>query len=285
MEIKEFQSQINQIGICQGRLTQPPGNQLQWFPGEKWINEFKIAQDLGYDFIEILAERNHNPENPIWSNKGQEQIIEISKKNNIKMFSACLDYVIDNSIFNGNTLADEIVSYTKNFLNCCKKVGVNFVVLPLLEKSNLTQETIELVKKFLDIVTLESSKLGITISIESIASPEIILNLLSSKEKEILGCVYDTGNRALTTKNMSNEIRSLSKHINHIHLKDKDNNNNNIIIGTGMVNFVDVFNTLKEINYLGCFSFESNRGNYVYETARHNLSFINFIMKEVEFSD
>ena len=72
MEIKEFQSQINQIGICQGRLTQPPGNQLQWFPGEKWKNEFyfsspflqqvsqqpprSLQPDAGIRYVSILSQ-------------------------------------------------------------------------------------------------------------------------------------------------------------------------------------------------------------------------------------
>ena len=48
------------LGICQGRLTMPPNGELQWFPEQKWINEFKIAKNLGYDFIELLVEREHN---------------------------------------------------------------------------------------------------------------------------------------------------------------------------------------------------------------------------------
>ena len=79
MEIEKRKFKNNFIGICQGRLTNPPGNELQWFPGDKWIDEFKIAKKLNYDFIEILAERNHNPNNPIWNKQGQSEIKEVSK--------------------------------------------------------------------------------------------------------------------------------------------------------------------------------------------------------------
>ena len=37
-----------------------------------------------------------------------------------------------------------------------------------------------------------------------------------------------------TFKNMPDEIRALSKFINHIHLKDRDKRNNNIVIGLGL---------------------------------------------------
>ena len=35
------------LGICQGRLTLPPNNELQWFPQEKWEREFEIAKSIG----------------------------------------------------------------------------------------------------------------------------------------------------------------------------------------------------------------------------------------------
>ena len=54
------------LGICQGRLTLPPNNELQWFPQEKWEKEFEIAKSIGLNYIELLAEREHNPKNPIW---------------------------------------------------------------------------------------------------------------------------------------------------------------------------------------------------------------------------
>ena len=44
------------IGISQGRLIRPPNNQLQWFPGKKWKEEFILAKQIGINHIEFLAE-------------------------------------------------------------------------------------------------------------------------------------------------------------------------------------------------------------------------------------
>ena len=44
------------IGISQGRLIKPPNNELQWFPGIKWKEEFQIANQIGLNHIELLAE-------------------------------------------------------------------------------------------------------------------------------------------------------------------------------------------------------------------------------------
>ena len=43
-------------GIVQGRLT--ISDELQKFPQSNWKNEFKVAKNLGFDFIELLVEEN-----------------------------------------------------------------------------------------------------------------------------------------------------------------------------------------------------------------------------------
>ena len=41
-----------------------------------WESEFPLASALGVDYIELIAEQNHNPSNPIWSADGVERIKE-----------------------------------------------------------------------------------------------------------------------------------------------------------------------------------------------------------------
>lgn len=273
------------IGICQGRLTSSPENQLQWFPGNKWKDEFKIAKELGYNYIEILAERTHNKDNPIWNKEEREKITRISNKYTIEMYSACLDYIIENSIFDGKKLSEKVIEYTKKFIDYCKAINIKIIVFPMMEESIITKNNIELVKKFINVISRKCRSLDIVMSIESNESTTIINEVLKGYKKSEVGCVYDTGNRVLRTKCMSEEINTLSNHINHIHLKDKDKDNNNVVIGTGLVNFIDVFKTLKLINYNKRLTFETNRGNHVKETAAHNIAYINFIMKEVYYND
>ena len=86
------------FGIVQGRLSKSPKNKLQWFPQKVWRLEFKIAKKINIKFIELLTERKFNPKNPIWSMKGRNELIKIAKKNKIKLYSICADYIIDHSL-------------------------------------------------------------------------------------------------------------------------------------------------------------------------------------------
>ena len=269
------------FGICQGRLTTPPNNELQWFPGEKWSNEFFLGSQLGYSFIELLAERDHNEDNPLWSEIEREKIIKTSQEANIYIYSACLDYIIEHSFHEKSDLDIAIIDYSKNFINSCEHIGIKLIVLPFLEESSLSSDNSHLVVKYLKIIGDYANKKGIEIAIESIAKPELIIKVLEKIDDLKIGVVFDTGNRVLISENLSDEIKKLSNYINHVHLKDRDKNNNNIIIGTGIVDFISVFKALKEINYKGSYSFESNRGNNAINTAKHNLEYIKFIFREV----
>tara|TARA_B110000037_G_scaffold222445_1_gene297370 strand:- start:34 stop:258 length:225 start_codon:yes stop_codon:yes gene_type:complete len=59
--------------------------------------------------------------------------------------------------------------------------------------------------------------------------------------------------------------------INHIHLKDRDELGNNVVFGTGLIDFKNIFKYLKKIKYNKTFTFETNRGNHYLTTAKKNL--------------
>ena len=61
------------FGIVQGRLTQSPKGVIQCFPKD-WEKEFSKAAKLGLDNIELIADREYNEENPLWSFKGVEKL-------------------------------------------------------------------------------------------------------------------------------------------------------------------------------------------------------------------
>ena len=56
------------------------------------------ASKIGYNFIEFFGERIRNKNNPIWSDSGIKRYLEISKKKNIKIYSFCDNYIINNSL-------------------------------------------------------------------------------------------------------------------------------------------------------------------------------------------
>jgi hexulose-6-phosphate isomerase len=85
------------IGIMQGRLSKQNNNQIQSFPINSWKLEFEKAKNCGFEVMEWIFDTVHP--NPILTNKGRLEIVELSKKNNININSVCADYFMEKKLF------------------------------------------------------------------------------------------------------------------------------------------------------------------------------------------
>ena len=269
-------------GICQGRLIKSPNNELQWFPGRKWQEEFKLANLTGYQYVELLAEREHNPNNPIWSQNGINMIKEKMINNNLIAYSICLDYIIDNPLISNSQIVEQTLNYCLDLLNKAYELNLKLVVLPLLEASKINQENMALYIELLFLISNKAKELNLGIAIESLLSPDLLIKVIDSVNSFNLGAVYDTGNRALISNNPLEDIKKLKNRIHHIHLKDVRKPFGNVPIGTGIVDFLGIFKLLSTIKYQRNYSFESNRGEDPQATGSHNLIFIQYIQSLVQ---
>ena len=267
------------IGISQGRLIKPPNNELQWFPGIKWKKEFQIANQIGLNHIELLAEVNHNKLNPLWTKSGRNEINKYSQKYKIENYSACFDFLIKNEISEDFSEKSDIIIYSKRFIDACSELNVKIIILPFLGENNLELSKIKTINNYLEILVPYAFGKAISISVESLAEPELIKKLLEKFLKYSSGCVYDTGNRVLMSKDQEKDILNLSKFINHIHIKDKNEKNENVVLGNGIVDFKKIFLALIKIEYQGMFTMETNRGENPTLTAIQNLQLINKFFK------
>lgn len=267
--------QLNQnYGFSQGRLTQSPKGMLQWFPQKEWRSEFINASILGCSFIELLIERKHNPNNPIWSKSGRQEIIEVIEKSGLVSYSICLDYIIDHSILIDPK--NKTFQYVIDSLLVASELDCKILVLPLLEASDLNIENLKTLVPVLREIGLLAADKNITICVECMLPADDLNNFLGLIDLVNVKAVFDTGNRVLHTPNLGKEILKLNNNIGHVHIKDKDRLDNNVILGSGMVNFSEVFKALKKIYYQGSLNFETNRGSVPINTAKFNITLCEF---------
>ena len=231
------------FGIVQGRLT--PSKELQAFPKD-WQKEFWQASVIGLDYIELIAEREFNKSNPIWSAAVKSPII-------------CNDHVINHSLENGVAVLG-----TRNLIDQAALIGSELIVLPLFEHSYNTP------KEVLTEIELYAARNNIKIALET-CDDDYPFNI-----------VYDTGNRVVEGINLAKDIVRLNKRITHVHIKDKDWRGNNVLLGTGEVNFKEVCKAFVDIGYDGTMTFETVRGKDPIRTAKYNLEFIKFFLAEAQ---
>lgn len=256
----------NLVGIVQGRLSPSPKKRLQFFPKD-WAQEFKIASQLGYNFIEFFSERKFNKKNPIWNLIWIKEYIKLSKKYNLKIINFCDDYIISNSIETKKTQ-----NYLSKLLINLGKLKVKNLILPMYGKSNLNDKNYLKYVKSIKKIAYKSN--NIKILIESNISPYKFFELKKKINSKKVLFLFDTGNRINLKRDMYQDFETMYHFIEHIHIKDKNMNNENVKLNTGLVNFNKFFKIIKKKNYKKNFTFETTRNNDPINTAKNNLEFL-----------
>ena len=266
----------NAYGIVQGRLIKPPGNELQWFPHKEWEKEFDLASQVGLNYIELIAERQHNDYNPLWDEYGIEKIKKLVAKNKLYLHAFCNDYIIDHCLIKSTKVIDQ----TLNLISKGNKLGLEKLIFPLFEKSEMTRSNYKDYRGALTEVGDAALENNMSICLETILNGEHLLEVMKYLNHPNICCVFDTGNRIAFGHDIYSDIILLGDYIKHVHIKDKNDSDENVLLGTGKVNFHKVFQSLSEIKYYGPYTFETTRGRNPVETAKYNLSLAKFFIND-----
>jgi len=264
------------FGIVQGRMIQSPEGCLQWFPQEHWESEFFIASTIGYDYIELIAETLHNENNPVWTDKGIKKILALAERNNLSLHAICNDFIIENKLPGSKSVLEQ----NRKLISRAKLLGIQKLILPFFKESELTENNFDDYKAPLIEIADVALENNILVCIETILDGRTLLNFLEYADHPNVKCVFDTGNRVAFGHDIYSDILLLGNLIRHIHIKDKNDKNENVLLGTGKVNFKEVFKSIFAIKYSGPYTFETYRGKNPVKTALYNKSFAEFFIQE-----
>lgn len=277
MKLEENNEQSKlEFGIVQGRLIESPAGLIQHFPKDNWEDEFSIASSLSIENIELIADREYNSNNPIWTDEGVDKLINLSLNKNVNIHTVCNDHIINYSLVNNN----DILNQNLRLIEISKKLNCNKFILPFFEESELNMSNYKEFIKPLRVIAEACLKANLILCIETILNGKELLVLLNEINHINVKVVFDTGNRIAFGHDLYQDIILLNNHIEHIHIKDKNINNENVLLGLGLVNFLQVFKALKNINYNKSYTFETVRGSSPVNTCKHNISFINYFYNE-----
>jgi sugar phosphate isomerase/epimerase len=265
------------FGMVQGRLTQSPPGCLQWFPQESWKSEFNTAKNIGISYIELIAEVQHNKNNPIWTDDGIKEIKQLVKDNNLTLHALCNDYIVEHLF-----LDEEVIQQNISLLSQGKKLGIEKYIMPFFDSSELSMANMKEFVNPLKRIANAAYETGIMVCLETILIGDELITLLDLIDMPNVKAVYDTGNRVAFGHDLSSDIRLLGDRIAHVHIKDKNSHNANVLLGTGLVNFESVFHALNDIDYSGPYTFETSRGNDPINTAKYNMNLVSFFKSNAE---
>lgn len=256
------------LGIMQGRIYPANKKEYNLFP-LSWETEINKLKKVGFDYVELLYDREESTNNPICRNSSHlGKLTKISKG---KLYSINLDYFTKNNFF---TDIDKSKKILQHILSISKRLKIKVIIIPCIEKNLLSKDKLLHLLKYLK-KNLSSRSPKISIEIDNFKN--IIKNNLNQK----IGICFDTGNIASKSKNFIEEIFKFKNQINHFHLKDKKKINKTFVncpLGEGIVDIKNFFITLHLINYKGAITFETSYKSNPLKEAEKNLEFVKKII-------
>jgi sugar phosphate isomerase/epimerase len=254
---------MNSIGIMQGRLTEPKGRGIQFFPFENWENEFYIAAELGLNEIEFIFDYDRYEENPLYNKKGLNKINQVIKNTGVIVRAVNIDYFMRRPFYkqpvsNYNKLEIENEEFIKRVIESCYEINAEMVDIPLVDNASIQDVREE--KTFITFIKSIAREAVIDINFET--------DFITTKYKsfvEKINCgnvhiIFDSGDRSYLGYDAYTEVKKFNDLIQNVHIKDKQFKGTTLPLGKGSANLKGLFQGLGEINYSKSLILQVGRG-------------------------
>ena len=212
---------MKKIGIMEGRVLPNEVDKLQIFP-KRWQEELVLIKKIGFECIELLDDKKNQLLN-ILKNKKTNVFSEVYK-NKLKCQSVCMDRLCNYSLLKKPKLFFRKLEELINVLK--KKKGLKFIIPFFDENSLANNKQLHSALKMLSEYDRFLVKNNLYFSLEINLPAKIIRNEFQKFQFKNIGICYDLGNNIGLGANLYDEITLLKNHINHIHIKDKQEGKN-----------------------------------------------------------
>jgi L-ribulose-5-phosphate 3-epimerase len=245
----------------QGRLSPKVDGRIQSFPWQFWRSEFVEAEKLGLELMEWTLDQDRLYENPLLTNDGQKQILQLCARHAIRIPSLTGDCFMQAPFWKAS--GEKGIGLKKDFIaisNACLVVGISYIVVPLVDNGRLdTRDQEDLLVEFLQMHAVFFAENQLKIVFESDFCPAELARFIERLDPLIFGINYDIGNSAALGFDPAEEFAVYGHRISNVHIKDRLLGGTTVALGSGNVNFEYVFKELRRIHY---------SGNFILQTAR-----------------
>jgi len=200
---------------------------------------------------------------------GRNQINLLKKKHNINISSITCDFLMTNTFYKRKTISKDSERKFYDFLDNCKKTNIKLIVVPLVDRSSIKNQYEEKnIITFYNNIENFLKKEKIKIAFESDFNFYKLNSFISNFNPKTFGINYDIGNSAGLNYNYKQELKSYSKRIINVHIKDKNKNNVTVPLFSGKAQILEAMKYLINNEY---------KGNFILQPARASFDHLNMI--------
>lgn len=252
---------LQRIGFMQGRLSALVDGKIQAFPWEAWREEFPRAKELGLTRMEWTIDQERLRENPLMTEQGQQEILALSRENGVRIPSLTGDCFMQAPFWKVDAVVrDALVADLDLLITACSRIGIEFVVIPLVDNGKIERESeSDTLKRVLLARSETLTRRNVRIVFESDLPPRELARFMEAFPAEIFGINYDSGNSASLGYDSDEEIGAYAPRILNVHIKDRVRGGTTVPLGTGNADLAKTIRLIERSGY---------KGQYILQTAR-----------------
>ncbi|MGY3234729.1 L-ribulose-5-phosphate 3-epimerase [Bradyrhizobium sp. USDA 4472] len=254
-------STLQRIGFMQGRLSALVDGRIQAFPWTEWREEFPRAKALGLTRMEWTIDQDRLRENPLATEAGQSEIAILARENGLRIPSLTGDCFMQAPFWKvEGAVRDALVDDLDLLVAACSRIGIEFVVIPLVDNGKIERESeSDTLKQVLIARRDQLAKRNVKIVFESDLPPRELARFMEAFPAEVFGINYDSGNSASLGYDSAEEIAAYAPRILNVHIKDRIRGGTTVPLGTGNADLAKTIRLIEQSGY---------KGQYILQTAR-----------------
>ncbi|QPF95171.1 sugar phosphate isomerase/epimerase [Bradyrhizobium commune] len=245
----------------QGRLSALVDGKIQAFPWTEWREEFPRAKALGLTRMEWTIDQERLRENPLTTDEGQQQVLALSRENGVRIPSLTGDCFMQAPFWKVDSVVrDALVNDLDLLIAACSGIGIEFVVIPLVDNGKIERESESDTLKRVLVARRETlAKRNVKIVFESDLPPRELARFMEAFPADVFGINYDSGNSASLGYDSCEEIEAYAGRILNVHIKDRIRGGTTVPLGTGNADLARAIRQIERSGYTG---------QYILQTAR-----------------
>lgn len=278
---------MKNIGVMSGRLSPTLNNEMQFFPSDRWRDEFHLCKKLKIHNLEWVIDLPSINTNPLLDKTYIDIIKNLGEISCVNNMGAILHFFVQKDVFtmlNKESKKFDLL-FEKIFQNC-SEIGFDYVEIPFFGKSNINHSDFEkiLFNCFIDKILNLAEKYYLKVFIENKLDHNSNLYLLEKINSDLFFVTFDTGNSYVSGHKPNNIINNLKHKIGNIHIKDCNHFGDSVPLGKGNVDFANIFYSLEKINYANNFILEAVKEDIYYNDEKYKavdtiIKYKNFLNK------
>jgi hexulose-6-phosphate isomerase len=252
---------LQRIGFMQGRLSALVDGKIQAFPWTEWREEFPRAKALGLTRMEWTIDQECLRKNPLTTDEGQQQILALSRENGLRIPSLTGDCFMQAPFWKVDAgVRDALVNDLDLLIAACSRIGIEFVVIPLVDNGKIERESESDTLKRVLVARRETlAGQNVKIVFESDLPPRELARFMEAFPADVFGVNYDSGNSASLGYDSAEEIEAYAPRILTVHVKDRIRGGTTVPLGTGNADLAKTIRLIERSGY---------KGQYILQTAR-----------------